>query len=329
MIAARGAGAQERQVQWFRSNWPDEPGEMGSWRPVGYRRDALAELGAELDLAKLDEDAEALLIRSLARKGVLVGRVPATIVDRSPQPGELSVPAGLVRGAAWAEIDLALAGPHPIPVRKHAQRLFIHLKSGHSNVPRTTLASAAAGYAARLALGKPGEGWAIAGWPARTIGFVRLEGDDGLSIAIARFDLAGGYFRAAEAVPLPNIPIPERVDARAAHHLRDQLELAIGVQVDEVIFFDSSLTQSWAALRDTVRQGGFFARATEWQRAIASTMVPFQLVALLLRLASLPEGALTKAVLDPDLPIGAAVTVALQLPVASSMRDRLRTISWA
>lgn len=328
-IVAPGARKRQQQAQWLRGNWPDEPGELGSWRPVGYRRDALAELGSMPGLALLDRDAESFLIRSLARKGVLVGRVPATITDRRILPGELSVRTCFTRGRDWAEIDLALAGPRPIPAGTRAKRFFSQALDRRADVPRLALATSAAGYAARLAFGKPGEGWAIAGWPARTIAFARITGEKTCTIEISRCALSDGRVRVVDVSGVLDVPVPERIDGHAAHRLRDQLELTIGAPIDDVVLGETGLGSPLDFLRNAARRGNPFLYSSELRASVASTMAPLQLIAVMLRLGSLPEAGTERVALEPEKPISEAVIAALRLPAAASMRERLRSVTWA
>lgn len=319
-----------RCVQWLRANWPEAPGELGSWRPVGYRRDALAELGPIPELATFDRDAESWLIRSLARKGVLVGRVPATIVDRAPRPGEPGCTASVARGKAWAEIDLALAGPHPIPARDRARRFIAQVTGDTPDVPRASIAASAAGYAARVTFGKPGEGWALAGWPARTIGVIGCSPGGRVSISITRCDLAGGRVRVTDGVAVSGVPAPARIDSHAAHILRDQLELAIGAPIDDAVLLASEPGASaFATLRERFRRGDLAGEWRNLRATTASTMTAVQLTAVMLRLATLPGTAIDRVTLNTESPVGEAVIAALRLPAASSMRDRLRSVTWA
>jgi hypothetical protein len=103
------------------------------------------------------------------------------------------------------------------------------------------------------------------------------------------------------------------------------VELALGAPVDDVILTNADVAESLVAL---VRR----LRAAEWlhlQRHVAATIAPLPLAALMARLAALPESTVKRVTIDPDLPIGVAVVAALGLPEASSMRDRLRSVTWA
>jgi hypothetical protein len=323
-IGARGVTEEDRQVAWLRANWPDEPGEFGSWRPVGYRRDALAELGERPVPPAIAFDVEAYVLRMLARKGVLIGRVPATIVDRSVESDERSFRSGFARGRSWAEIDLMLAGPHPIPARTRAKRLLRQLRPGNNMVPRSTLAANALGYASRLVRGGAGEGWTMLGWPARTIAFAGIAENGIAWREIARIDFVRGSAEFVRLPELPGVTVPEHIDANAAHLLRDQVEIAIGAPIDELVL--CSQRSSIGSIADL---SGLGSHLRSLRSEVSSTMTGAQLAAVMLRLATLPERALTMATLDPDLPLGPAVVVALKLERSASMRDRLRNVTWA
>jgi hypothetical protein len=324
VIRAAGSTELERRVAWLRANWPEEPGELGSWRPVGYRRDALAELGDVPVPTAIDNDVEAYLVRALARKGVLVGRVPATIIDRSGDSAELSIRSGFERGRSWAEIDLLLAGPQPIPAKTRAQRLLRQSRSKNDAVPRSTLAGSAIGYASRLVQGGAGEGWAMLGWPARTIAFVGVRENATPWFEIARIDFVSSSVELVNVPELSSAAVSEQIDVNAAHLLRDQVEFAIGAPIDELVLF--SQRSSMGSIADLRRLG---SRWDGLRSEVVSTMTGIQLVAVLLRIAMLPEEATRIAPLDPDLPIGLAVIAALKLERATSMRDRLRNVTWA
>jgi hypothetical protein len=150
-----------------------------------------------------------------------------------------------------------------------------------------------------------------------------------MSIDIARCDLVGGHLRIVEAAAIPGISVPARIDGRAAHRLRDLVELAVGAPIDEVVLFGTSVADSLAGLLRVVRQADDAVRRLELRAAMASTMAPLPLAALVVRLATLPEAAIERVSLDANAPFGAAVVAALQLPPPSSMRDRLRSVTWA
>lgn len=323
-IIASGQSRGEQQVTWLRSNWPEEPGELGSWRPVGYRRDALDELGTIPVPAMLDHDVEAYLVRLLGRKGVLVGRVPAVVADRAPGAGELSLASGFRRGRSWAGIDLSLSGPHPIPARTRAGRLLEHLRSGNSDVPKAVLTASALGYVSRLVNGRAGEGWAIAGWPARTLAFAGFGPDGNPWCSIGRFDFISGSVTLVNLPDAIEIPPPDAVNQAAAHRLRDQLELLVNAPIDDAV-----LCSPGSGVQSIDELQSFASRWRNLRSEIASTMTPVQQLAVVLRLATLPEPAIAVVELDPGQPVGPTVIAALKLDTASSMRDRLRNVSWA
>ncbi|MGH2549329.1 MAG: hypothetical protein ACRDHN_08060, partial [Thermomicrobiales bacterium] len=276
-IEAAGANRKDRQVAWLRANWPEEPGELGSWRPVGYRRDALNELGDIPIPPAIGIDVEAYLVRALARKGVLVGRVPATISDRSTDAEELSFRSGYARGQSWAKIDLSLAGPQPIPAKARAQRLLRQLRSADDVIPRLALATSALGYVSRLVRSEAGEGWAMLGWPARTIAFLGSDEHATPWYEIARIDFVRGLVELISLPELPGVLVPEHIDANAAHLLRDQVEVVLGAPIDELVLCSHKL--SIGSIADLQERG---PRFRSLRTDVASTMTGAQLVAVLL-----------------------------------------------
>jgi hypothetical protein len=280
----------------LRANLPEEPGELGGWRPVGYRRDALDEIG-ELPQG-IDLDLEAYLVRALARAGMLVGRVPVVLRDGAARTSELGVRAGFERGRTWAEIDLALAGPRPVRMGERLRRIANSAVTPQA--PSETVLAAGAGYLSRLARASTGEGWTIAGWRERTIAFISRDADGEPICELANCQLAAGVFL------LTALPGADTTwDTAPVHDLRDRLELAIGTPVDEVI-------------RASVPRAEWNAR-TEFETTTRSLVAR----AVVLRLLGS-----TVEVMAPVEDV-ATIPGLLGLRRSNALRDRLRDITWA
>jgi hypothetical protein len=288
--------ARVQQAQWLRANLPEEPGELGGWRPVGYRRDALDEIG-ELPEG-IDLDLEAYLVRALARAGMLVGRVPVVLHDGATRTGELGVRAGYARGRIWAEIDLALAGPRPVPLGERLRR--VAAGAVMPQAPTETVMAAGAGYLSRLARASKGEGWTIAGWRERTIALISRDAGGEPICEIANCQFAAGVFLIA------GLPGSDAAWQTApVHDLRDRLELAIGAPVDE-------------AIRAPVPRASWSAR-TEFE----TTMRPLVARAVVLRMCGSAVEVMT------PVEEATAIPALLGLRRSNALRDRLRDITWA
>jgi len=269
---------------------------LGGWRPVGYRRDALDEIG-ELPEG-IDFDLEAYLVRALARAGVLVGRVPVVLRDSAARAGELGVRAGLERGRTWAEIDLALAGPRPVPLGERLRRIVNGAVTPQA--PTETVLAAGAGYLSRLARASTGEGWTIAGWRERTIAFISRNADGEPICELANCQLTAGVFL---LTALPGVDTTW--NTAPVHDLRDRLELAIGAPVDDVV-------------RASVPRAEWNART-----GFESTMRPLVTRAVVLRML----GSMVEVMTPVE--DATAVPTLLGLRRSNALRDRLRDITWA